>query len=250
MAEFNVVIPARYASVRLPGKPLLDIAGKPMIQHVFERGCESRASEVVIATDDQRIADAAESFGASVCMTSDHHSSGTERIAEVADLMDWGDEQIVINLQGDEPAMPAQLIDQCAALLDDASADIATLASPFLSQADFENPNCVKVLRDVNNHAIYFSRAAIPFSREADSEQRAAGAALHHHGIYAYRCGVLRRFVAAEPSELEICEHLEQLRALSLGMTIAVGVPTARPGAGVDTPGDLHRVTGELEQLR
>jgi 3-deoxy-manno-octulosonate cytidylyltransferase (CMP-KDO synthetase) len=248
MAEFTVVIPARYASVRLPGKPLLDIGGKPMIQHVFERGCDSGASEVVIATDDERIAEAAESFGASVCMTSDHHRSGTERIAEVADLMDWADEQIVINLQGDEPAMPAQLIDQCAALLDDASADIATLASPFLSQADFENPNCVKVVRDVNDHAIYFSRAKIPFARESGGEERAAAAALHHHGIYAYRCGILRRLVAADPSELELCEHLEQLRALSLGMTIAVGIPAVRPGAGVDTPGDLERVAGELQQ--
>lgn len=250
MAEFTVVIPARYASVRLPGKPLLDIGGKPMIQHVYERGCDSRASEVVIATDDERIADAAESFGATVCMTRDDHSSGTERAAEVADLMDWGDEQIVINLQGDEPAMPPQLIDQCAALLDDASADIATLASPFLSQADFENPNYVKVLRDVKDHAIYFSRAAIPFSRDAGGEDVAAQAALHHHGIYAYRCGVLRRFVAAEPSELEICEHLEQLRALSLGMTIVVGVPAMRPGAGVDTPNDLQRVAEELAQCQ
>ena len=248
MAEFTVVIPARYASVRLPGKPLLDIGGKPMIQHVYERGRDSGASEVLVATDDERIADAAESFGASVCMTSDHHRSGTERIAEVADLMDWGDERIVVNLQGDEPAMPAQLIDQCAALLDDASADIATLASPFLSQADFEDPNCVKVVRDVHDHAIYFSRAKIPFAREAGGEGRAAAAALHHHGIYAYRCGVLRRLVAADPSELELCEHLEQLRALSLGMTIAVGIPAMRPGAGVDTPDDLGRVADELRK--
>lgn len=250
MPEFAVVIPARYASVRLPGKPLLDIGGKPMIQHVHERGIESGATEVVIATDDERIAEAAESFGATVCMTSDHHQSGTERIAEVADLMDWDDKQVVVNLQGDEPAMPARLLDQCAALLEDASVDIATLASPFLSQADFENPNCVKVVCDVNNHAIYFSRAMIPYPRDAGSEKRAAAAALHHHGIYAYRCGILRRFVAAEPAELELCEHLEQLRALSLGMKIAVGVPAVRPGAGVDTPADLGRVADELGQRR
>lgn len=246
MTEFIVVIPSRYASVRLPGKPLHDINGKPMIQHVYERGCESGASEVVIATDDERIAATSESFGATVCMTGDHHQSGTERIAEVADLMDWGDDRVVVNLQGDEPTMPARLIDQCAALLDDESADIATLASPFLSSEDFNNPNCVKVVRDVNGHALYFSRAAIPMARDAGSEAQAMGAALHHHGIYAYRCGVLRRFVMAEPSDLETCEQLEQLRALSLGMTIAVGVPAVRPGAGVDTPEDLARVAVEL----
>ena len=246
MTDFVVVIPARYASMRLPGKALRDIYGKPMIQHVYERGTESGASEVVIATDDERIAKAAETFGATVCMTGNDHQSGTERIAEVADLMDWGDEQIVVNLQGDEPTMPAQLIDECAALLDDATADIATLASPFLVEEDFQNPNCVKVVRDVNDHAIYFSRAAIPYPRDAGSDERAASAALQHHGIYAYRCGILRRFVASEPSELEVCEQLEQLRALSLGMTIAVGVPSVRPGPGVDTEEDLQRAKREL----
>jgi 3-deoxy-manno-octulosonate cytidylyltransferase (CMP-KDO synthetase) len=245
VAEFVVVIPSRYASTRLPGKPLVDIAGKPMIQHVYERACESGASEVVIATDDERIAGAAESFGATVCMTGDQHRSGTERIAEVADLLDWSDEQIVVNLQGDEPTMPAALLNECAALLDDASADIATLASPFRSQVDFLSPNCVKVLRDAAGHAIYFSRAAIPYARDG-SEERAANAALHHHGMYAYRCGVLRRLVAAEPSDIEVCEQLEQLRALALGMTIAVGVPSVRPGAGVDVPEDIARVGAEL----
>jgi len=246
MTDFVVVIPARYASTRLPAKALREIHGKPMMQHVYERGTESAATEVVIATDDERIADAAEVFGATVCMTGDQHQSGTERIAEVADLLDWPNDQIVVNLQGDEPTMPAILINQCAALLDDATADIATLASPFLSQEDFRNPNYVKVVRDVNDHAIYFSRAAIPYPRDTGSEERAASAALHHHGIYAYRCGVLRRFVAAEPSEIEVCEQLEQLRALSLGMTIAVGVPSERPGAGVDTENDLQRAAAEL----
>ena len=246
MTEFVVVIPARFASTRLPGKALLDIHGKPMLQHVYERGTESSAGEVVIATDDNRIADAAEAFGATVCMTGDQHQSGTERIAEVADLLDWPDTKVVVNLQGDEPAMPAGLINECAALLDDATADIATLASPFLAQQDFENPNCVKVIRDVKGHAIYFSRAAIPYPRDEGSDQRAAAAALHHHGIYAYRCGVLRELVAAEPSDLEVCEQLEQLRALSLGMTIAVGVPTVRPGTGIDTAADLEKAKQEL----
>jgi 3-deoxy-manno-octulosonate cytidylyltransferase (CMP-KDO synthetase) len=245
MTGFVVVIPARYASTRLPGKALLDIHGKPMLQHVYERGIESGASEVVIATDDERIAAAAEAFDAVVCMTGDHHQSGTERIAEVADLLNWNDTQVVVNLQGDEPAMPPELIDQCAALLDDANVDIATLASPFLTQQDFQNPNCVKVICNNLDHAIYFSRAAIPYPRDASSDKRAARAALHHHGIYAYRCGVLRAFVDASPSELEVCEQLEQLRALSLGMTIAVGVPVFRPGTGIDTPEDLERARQE-----
>lgn len=245
MGSFVVVIPARYASQRLPGKALVDLAGKPMIQHVCERAQASRAHEVVVATDDERIAEAAEAIGVLVCMTSEHHQSGTERIAEVSDLLDWPDEQVVVNLQGDEPTMPPGLINECAALLGDASADIATLASPFLSQADFRNPNCVKVLRDANGHAIYFSRAAIPFPRDG-GEERAMQAALHHHGMYAYRCGVLRRLVAAAPSDIESCEHLEQLRALSLGMTIAVGIPSERPGIGVDTPDDVGRAVAEL----
>jgi 3-deoxy-manno-octulosonate cytidylyltransferase (CMP-KDO synthetase) len=241
MTNFVVVIPARYASTRLPGKALRELGGKPMLQHVYERGSESAATDVVVATDDDRIADVAAAFGATVCMTGNQHRSGTERIAEVADLLDWKDERIVVNLQGDEPSMPATLIDQCAALLDDASADIATLASPLLHDVDFDNPNIVKVIRDVHEHAIYFSRAAIPYAREADNRELSVASALHHHGIYAYRCGVLRRFVAAEPSDLEVCEQLEQLRALSLGMTIAVGVPAVRPGIGIDTEEDLRR---------
>lgn len=246
MTEFVIVIPARYASVRLPGKVLLEIAGKPMLQHVYERGKESSAAQVVIATDDRRIADAAKEFGATVCMTGKHHQSGTERIAEVADLLDWDDAQIVVNLQGDEPSMPAALIDQCAALLDDENSDIATLASPFLNRDDFENPNYVKVICDDAGHAIYFSRAAIPYARDAQRLDLAMDAALHHHGMYAYRCGILRRLVAAKPSSAEVSEQLEQLRALSLGMSIAVGIPSRRPGIGVDTEDDLRRVAAEL----
>jgi len=245
MSDYVVVIPSRYASVRLPGKPLLEIKGKPMIRHVWERACESGATEVVIATDDERIAEVAESFGALVCMTGAQHTSGTERIAEVADIMDWPDGRIVVNLQGDEPTMPGRLLDECAGLLDDATADVATLASPFRSQADYASPNCVKVIRDDRGHAIYFSRAAIPYARDG-REDRARAAALHHHGIYAYRCGVLRQLVAAPPSDIEICEQLEQLRALSLGMAITVGIPSERPGVGVDVADDLARVEMEL----
>jgi 3-deoxy-manno-octulosonate cytidylyltransferase (CMP-KDO synthetase) len=232
MNDFVVVIPSRYASVRLPGKPLRDINGKPMIQHVHERAVESAAQAVVIATDDERIAAAGEAFGAQVCMTGDQHRSGSERIAEVCDIMNWGDDKIVVNLQGDEPTMPAKLIDQCAALLDDDTADIATLASPIASQEDFDNPNVVKAVLDDASNALYFSRAAIPHNGMSLS--------LHHHGIYAYRCGVLRRLVAAPPSELELSERLEQLRALSLGLTIRVAKPALRPGAGVDTEHDLR----------
>ena len=246
MTDFVVVIPARYASTRLPGKPLREINGKPMIEHVYRRGRESAARDVVVATDDESIADAAEVFGATICLTGDHHRSGTERIAEVADIFDWDDKTIVVNLQGDEPTMPAILINQCAALLDDSSADLATLASPLLSDADFENPNVVKVVLDDHGNAIYFSRATIPYPRDPAKIAEARAAALHHHGIYAYRCGVLRELVAADPSELELAEHLEQLRALSLGMSIRVGIPDIRPGAGVDTEDDLAAVAREL----
>jgi 3-deoxy-manno-octulosonate cytidylyltransferase (CMP-KDO synthetase) len=246
MAEFVVVIPARFASERLPGKPLREINGKPMIGHVYQRGLESDAQEVVIATDDDRVADAAEDFGASVCMTGDQHRSGTERIAEVADIMNWSDDTIVVNLQGDEPAMPPSLINQCAALLDNLTVDVATLASPLASQEDFDNPNVVKVVLNSDDDAIYFSRAAIPYPRSEDDSRKAMDSALHHHGIYAYRCGILRQLVIAEPSPLELAEQLEQLRALSLGMRIRVGRPAIRPGRGVDTEDDLAAVAKAL----
>ncbi len=238
MTDFVVVIPSRYASVRLPGKPLRDINGKPMIQHVYERASESSAREVIVATDDQRIADACTSFAATVCMTGDQHRSGGERIAEVCDVMDWSDDTIVVNLQGDEPSMPAGLIDQCAALLDDAVADIGTLASPLASEEDFLNPNVVKTVLDDEGNALYFSRAPIPHANFS--------LALHHHGIYAYRAGVLRRLVAAPASELELAERLEQLRALSMGLKIRVAIPSRRPGVGVDTEADLLAVATQI----
>lgn len=240
MTEFVVVIPARYASERLPGKPLRDIAGKPMLRHVYERGSESSAASVIIATDDERIELAAKDFGAECCMTSAAHQSGTDRLAEVARIYGWPDEMIIVNLQGDEPLLPPALIDQCAALLDDNRADIATLASPLLSQQDFENPNVVKTVTDNEGFALYFSRAAIPYSRSAEDQDTARDCALHHHGIYAYRNAVLQNIVAADQSPLEIAERLEQLRPMSLGMKIKVGVPAERPGPGVDTEEDLR----------
>jgi len=238
MTDFVVVIPSRYASLRLPGKPLRDINGKPMIQHVYERGKESSARQVVVATDDHRIAEACEAFGATVCMTGDQHRSGSERIAEVCDIMDWSDDTVIVNLQGDEPTMPAELIDQCAALLDDVDVDIGTLGSPIASEEDFANPNVVKTVLDYGGNALYFSRASIP--------HEASSLALHHHGIYAYRAGVLRRLVAAPASDLELSERLEQLRALSLGMKIRVAIPSTRPGAGVDTEEDLQAVATQI----
>lgn len=239
MSEFIVVIPSRYASERLPGKPLREIAGKPMLQHVYERGCESKAGQVIIATDDTRIEKVARAFGAQVCMTSTQHLSGTDRIAEVAEQLGWADNQVVINLQGDEPMMPAALIDQCAALLEDERADIATLASPLAERAALENPNIVKVLSDENDFALYFSRAAIPFSRAPETDALALLSARQHHGIYAYRTHILRRIVASEPAALETCERLEQLRAMSLGLRIKVGTPISQPGPGIDTEADL-----------
>jgi 3-deoxy-manno-octulosonate cytidylyltransferase (CMP-KDO synthetase) len=246
MTEFVVVIPARFESERLPGKPLRLIGGMPMIEHVWRRAKESEASQVVIATDDERIRSAAEGFGATVCMTSTVHRSGTERIAEVADILQWQDDQRVINLQGDEPLMPPQVISECAVLLDDPLADMATLASPVQSMDEFHNSNVVKVVLDENSFALYFSRAPIPYGRGSEGDELALATALHHHGIYGYRCAVLRRLVAAEPSAPERCEHLEQLRALGLGQKIKVGQPTMRPGPGVDTEADLVAVNDLL----
>ena len=242
MSEFIVVIPARYASERLPGKPLRRIAGKVMLQHVYERGQESNAREVFIATDNQKIFDVAESFGASVCMTDDHHYSGTERIAQVSEQMNWPDSQVVINLQGDEPLMPASLINQCGALLDNSSADIATLASPLASIADYQNPNVVKVIIDIDSNALYFSRSSIPYSRREKTNKLAVQTAMHHHGIYAYRCAALRKIVVSERSTLEICEQLEQLRALSIGLKIKVARALSRPPPSVDTEQDLAQI--------
>lgn len=217
-----------------------------MLQHVYERGKESDAAEVLIATDDQRVFDAAIKFGAAAYMTGDHHRSGTERIAEVSDTLSWPDDQVVVNLQGDEPMMPAALINQCASLLDDNSIDMATLASPLASKADFENPNVVKVVSDNDGNAIYFSRSPIPHSRNKNTDELALRSAMHHHGIYAYRCGTLKKIVAAERSDLEACEQLEQLRALSIGLRIKVAQALSRPPTGVDTAEDLAQVESLL----
>ena len=245
--NFVVVIPARYASMRLPGKPLRLIAGEPMIQHVHRIALQSCAREVWIATDDERIEKAALAFGAKVCMTRPDHQSGTERLAEVCDLLEWPDDRAVVNLQGDEPLMPPALIDQCAKLLDDDQVEMATLVSPLDTMADLQNPNVAKVIIDINDNALYFSRAPIPSCRDKESNELLETAALRHHGMYAYRRHVLRRLVAANPCVIEQCEKLEQLRALWLGITLRVGHATVRPGPGVDTEDDLAAVEAILK---
>ena len=250
MSDFVVVIPARYASERLPGKPLREILDKPMIAHACDRARESSADQVIVATDDERIAEVCEDYGVTVCMTGNQHRSGTERIAEVADIMDWDDATIVVNLQGDEPTMPAALVNQCADLLRSSDADIATLASPLAALDDYRNPNIVKVVVDDDDNALYFSRSPIPHVRNKALEDLALNTALHHHGLYGYRCGVLRTLVGSDPSALEMLEQLEQLRALSLGMTIRIGRPGERPGAGVDTEEDLALAAEALARIQ
>jgi 3-deoxy-manno-octulosonate cytidylyltransferase (CMP-KDO synthetase) len=239
--DFRVVIPARYASTRLPGKPLLELAGRPMLQYVHEHSLLSGAHEVIIATDDDRIAETAYSFGAKVCMTSHGHTSGTERLAEVAGKQNWDDDDIVVNVQGDEPLIPAALITQVAAgLASRAGTPVATLAYPIQTAAEAVDPNVVKVVLDRQGDALYFSRASIPCHRDA-AEDSAAGS-LRHIGLYAYRAGFLKHYMQMEPSPLESIEKLEQLRVLWHGMKIHVGLAREMPGHGVDTREDLARV--------
>jgi 3-deoxy-manno-octulosonate cytidylyltransferase (CMP-KDO synthetase) len=248
---FRVVIPARFASTRLPGKALLAIAGKPMIQWVHERARTSRATEVLIATDDVRIAAAGRAFGALVEMTSAAHQSGTDRIAEVARTQQWGANDIVVNVQGDEPLMPPALIDQVASLLlDNAAAGMATLASPLARLEDFLDPNVVKVVADAAGRALYFSRAPIPWNRDGATtglaSQRTFAGARRHIGIYAYRVSALLRLAALPPTPLEQTEKLEQLRALENGIEIRVADAIELPGPDVNTPADLERVAARL----
>jgi len=247
---FHVVIPARYASARLPGKPLLDIGGVPMIQRVVARACASAATEVIVATDDERIAAAVSDPRAPgkriAVMTDPALPSGTDRVAAVAKSCGWPDDTIVVNVQGDEPFLPPSLIDQVAALLDhDQAAAIATLAASIDSLDDFLDPNVVKVVAASDGAALYFSRAPIPWTRDGASAgftgQRHFGDALRHVGLYAYRVAALRRITAMPPSTYELREKLEQLRALQAGLRVAVAVCVEPPGPGVDTDADLQR---------
>lgn len=248
-AEFHVVIPARYASERLHGKPLADIGGKPMIRHVWEKAMASGAASVVVATDDQKICDAVAAFSGEALLTRADHASGTDRIAEVAARRGWPDDTIVVNLQGDEPMMPPALIAQVAGELDRSGTEMATLATRVCGDREFHDPNVVKVVLDSDGCALYFSRAPIPWPRDPGADVGVVPElALRHLGIYAYRRFVLDRLVAAPPTQLERIEKLEQLRALCLGLRIRVAIATEVPGPGVDTPQDLETVRALVAQ--
>jgi 3-deoxy-manno-octulosonate cytidylyltransferase (CMP-KDO synthetase) len=252
---FRVVIPARFGSTRLPGKPLLLLAGKAMIQWVYERARRSGAQQVIVATDDERIARVVREAGGEVCLTASTHTSGTDRIAEVARREAWRDADVVVNLQGDEPLMPEGLIDQTAALLAaHSSADLSTLSSPLESVAALLDPNVVKVVTDAQQRALYFSRAAIPWSRDGaasgHSSQNSYAGAQRHLGLYAYRVSSLLRLAALRPGVLEQIEKLEQLRALENGMDIRVAQAAVPPGPDVNTAEDLAAVAALLEAGR
>ena len=251
---FKIVIPARHASSRLPGKPLLDIAGKPMILRVLERALDAGADEVWVATDHPGIAEVVEEAGGKVIVTSAEHPSGTDRLAEVATRLGWSDDTIVVNVQGDEPLIPPQLIDDvAAALAADAEAAIATACHPLESAEEFFNPNVVKLVMDARGRALYFSRAAIPWARDAFATDRSALPAnlpaYRHIGLYAYRAGFLKRYSSLAPSPLEQWEALEQLRAMAHGYPIQVMVLDHAPPAGVDTAEDLERVCRVFDLL-
>jgi 3-deoxy-manno-octulosonate cytidylyltransferase (CMP-KDO synthetase) len=248
---FRIVIPARHASTRLPGKVLRLIGGKPMLQWVYERACAAGAQEVLIAADDERIVRVAQDFGAVALLTAATHASGTDRIAEVARARGWGGDTIVVNVQADEPLMPPALISQVAALLAaEGEADIGTLATPIASLAELLDPNAVKVVTDVSRRALYFSRAPIPWNRDGApaglASQRDAGGARRHLGLYAYRVAALLQLAALPESVLEQRERLEQLRALEHGLAIVVADAAAPPGPDVNTLADLERVSALL----
>jgi 3-deoxy-manno-octulosonate cytidylyltransferase (CMP-KDO synthetase) len=254
MSDFKLVIPARYGSSRLPGKPLQVILGRPMLLHVIDRARESTAAEVVVATDDARIRSLAESVGVAVCMTSDRHNSGTERLAEVVEHHGWAEDTVVVNLQGDEPAMPSQLIDQVARDMQcHQDAVMTTLATPLREKGELFDPHIVKVVSDRQGYALYFSRAPIPWHRDEfsiEAEQLPVTTPFHRHiGLYAYRAGFLGDYLRWSPSPLEQAESLEQLRVLWHGKRIHVSLTEVMPGHGVDTHDDLLRVEGLLGGL-
>lgn len=249
--SFTVIIPARFGSTRLPGKPLLDIAGKPMIQRVYEQATQSDATRVVIATDDQRIVDTAGAFGAEVVMTAADHESGTDRLQEVVQTLKFDDGDIVVNVQGDEPLVPPAVINQVAAkLAAQPQAGIATLVETIADADAVFNPNVVKVVIDAEGNALYFSRAPVPWYRDGFGGDRSvlpSGIDYYRHiGIYAYRVALLNRFVTWPPGRLEQAERLEQLRAMENGVSIAVEEAVAAIPAGVDTEADLAAVRKHL----
>jgi 3-deoxy-manno-octulosonate cytidylyltransferase (CMP-KDO synthetase) len=253
--RFKVVIPARYASTRLPGKPLLNIAGKPMIAHVCERAQEAYAEEIIVATDDERIFQAVYDLGIKAVMTRPDHQSGTERIAEVAQHCGWAGSEIIVNLQGDEPLIPPATIREVAfALAGQKQAGIATLAAKIIDSEEIFNPNAVKVVLNKAGYALYFSRAPIPWERDTfgQPDRKPSGRMpyLRHIGLYAYTVDFLNRYCSWETSSIELVESLEQLRILWNGEAILVKTVDKTPEAGVDTPEDLMRVEQVLSSNR
>ena len=256
--SYRVVIPARYASTRLPGKPLIDLAGIPMVVRVAQQAQKSAAASVVVATDDARVAEALADAGLDAMMTATHHATGSDRVMEVVATRKWADDDIVVNVQGDEPLVPPAVIDQVAALLAAPTAPtpardcrVATLSEPITRRDDIFDPNIVKVVADHAGRALYFSRAPIPWSR--DEFGGAAGGASgghwrRHIGIYAYRVDALKEFVAWPSSALERVEALEQLRLLAHGRDIAIAEAVAPVPGGVDTPKDVERVRRALAE--
>ena len=249
--SFRVVIPARYASTRLPGKPLVDLGGRPMIVRVVDQALSSSAASVVVATDDERVSRAVAGTGADAILTRTDHPSGTDRVTEVATRLGWDDADIVVNVQGDEPLVPPAVIDQVAGLLGDGACPVATLCEPIVDAAEVFDPNIVKVVADRSGQALYFSRAPIPWSREtfADGAPDTIGSHWQRHiGIYAYRVAALKNFVSWPASVIEEVEALEQLRLLDRGCAIAVAEAQVPVPGGVDTPADAERVRAVLRQ--
>ncbi|MFQ5995444.1 MAG: 3-deoxy-manno-octulosonate cytidylyltransferase [Acidiferrobacterales bacterium] len=238
----RIIIPVRYDSTRLPGKPLCDVGGKPLIQRVYECGVATGADEIIIATDDERIKVAATGFGARVCMTARSHRSGTERIAEVVHTLSLSEDEVIVNLQGDEPLMPAVLIKSVAdTLIAHPAASVATAMHTISDYETFRSPNAVKVVCNKEGYALYFSRAPIPRSATGTAADR-LDKAYRHIGLYAYRAGFITRYASWTPAPLEELEALEQLRVLWHGARIVVFETTEEPGPGIDTPKDLERV--------
>lgn len=248
--EFKVVIPARYASTRLPGKVLRTLNGRPMLEYVYRVAQASGASQVIVATDDERVASAVRDFGGAAHMTEARHASGTDRLNQVAQELAWADDCIVVNLQGDEPLMPASLVGQAAHELSERpNVQISTMAGSFESVEEWQDPNVVKVLRDSEGCALYFSRAPIPWDRDgfaAGKPKLPDNQVWRHIGLYAYRVSALRQYSALDAVGIEQTEALEQLRAQYHGLRIYVGIAKERPGPGVDTEADLKRVEAIL----
>jgi 3-deoxy-manno-octulosonate cytidylyltransferase (CMP-KDO synthetase) len=253
--SFRIVIPSRIASTRLPGKPLRDICGKPMIAHVVEQAQQSEADEVIVATDSNEIADAISHLGIRICMTHADHQSGTERLSEVIEQLGFTDDQILINLQGDEPMMPPVCLNQIGQALEaDASLKMATLCTPLTEIEELFDPHAVKVVRDINDFALYFTRAAVPWSKdwsrdcfnETPRQLPTNQQYQRHIGLYGYRAGFIRQYLAWPSSDIEKTESLEQLRVLYYGEKIKVITAASMPGPGVDTMDDLNRVCALL----